>query len=168
MVTIRLASAEDLARLEEIENSADVVLVGFLEASNWPPAPDAASRAWLGGFVLVAVVDGQPVGFAHVLEIDGGAHLEQLSVIPARARQGLGRLLVESAKDEAARRGYGSITLRTYADVPWNTPFYASCGFVESEARTAFQRSLIPAETRAGIDRYGRRIQMTAALIPVD
>ena len=64
--------------------------------------------------------------------------------------------------DETARRGHGHLTLRTYAAVPWNAPFYATLGFVESEPDTDALRELVALEERLGLDRWGRRIQMTA------
>lgn len=106
----------------------------------------------------------QTVGFAQVLEIDGHAHLEQLSVLPSHGGRGIGRLLVGAAKEEARRRGHAQLTLRTYADVPWNAPFYSSCGFRESEADSAFHRGLLASEDALQLSQYGRRIQMTAVL----
>jgi GNAT superfamily N-acetyltransferase len=163
---VRPAEAGDLDLLEEIENSADTVLIDLLHPEEWRPAPDAITRASMDGFILVVApsADAEVVGFAHVLEAEGIAHLEQLSVIPAYARRGLGRALVESAMTEAARRGYSVITLRTFADVPWNGPFYASCGFRESQPGSRFHKALERAEVGLGSDRYGRRIQMTAYL----
>jgi GNAT superfamily N-acetyltransferase len=122
----------------------------------------------MGGFVLVVAPfeDADAVGFVHVLEAEGNAHLEQLSVIPSYGRRGLGRALVGSAMIEAARRDYGSITLRTFATVPWNAPFYASCGFVESQPNSPFHEALERDEISHGSDRHGHRIQMTARLNP--
>jgi hypothetical protein len=117
------------------------------------------------GFILVAdSTETGIVGFAHVLVGNGHAHLEQLSVLPDRTRQGFGRALVEAAKHEAARGGLGYLTLRTYADVQWNAPFYSTCGFVETEPDTPFLRERAETETLLGLDRYGRRIQMSASL----
>ncbi len=65
---------------------------------------------------------------------------------------------------EAQHRGYDQLTLRTYAEVPWNAPFYASCGFIESEPSSDFHRDLIVVELQDGLARYGARIQMTAHL----
>lgn len=93
-------------------------------------------------------------------------HLEQLSVSPAFAQRGLGRALTEAAKRHAGERGHSRITLRTFADVPWNAPFYATVGFAEEEPSTAFHRSLVEVEARLGLDRYGRRVQMGATLRP--
>ena len=163
---VRFADARDLSRLADIENAADALLIEYLQPEEWPLAPDGIARASMGGFILVVatVEDADPVGFVHVLESDGNAHLEQLSVLPEHGRTGFGRTLVESAMAEAARRGYGSITLRTFATVPWNGPFYRSCGFVESQPESPFHCALEQAEISAGLEKQGRRIQMTAQL----
>lgn len=164
--TIRPATADDAEFLEAIESSADALLVDALRASEWPPAGDGAARLSAPGFVLVMVdeLTHSPVGFVHVLDAEGHAHLEQLSVLPASGRRGYGRALVIAALQEARERGYSRVTLRTYAEVAWNAPFYASCGFLESLPETAFQRSLVETENALGLQRYGRRIQMTAEL----
>lgn len=163
---MRPAVTADLARLADIEVAADALLVDWLGADGWGPAPTGQDRALEPGFVLVSAVltDDVAVGFVHVLEVGGLAHLEQLSVLPAYGRQGRGRALVDAAKAEVARRGHAVLTLRTYADVPWNAPFYARCGFVESTRETEFHRGLVDAETRLGLMRHGRRIQMVADL----
>ncbi|HEY5231469.1 MAG TPA: GNAT family N-acetyltransferase [Galbitalea sp.] len=165
---VRLAEPRDLALLEAIENTADSLLVDHVHASAWDPAPTGEARASSPGFVLVVSqsTGEEAVGFVHVLEVDGHAHLEQLSVLPGQARRGLGRMLVEAAKNTANEHGYDRITLRTYADVPWNAPFYSTCGFVESEPQTEFHRRLVEAERDLGLEKYGRRIQMTAATNP--
>ena len=67
--------------------------------------------------------------------------------------------------DETRSRGHERMTLRTYADVPWNAPFYARVGFVETEPTTAFHKHFVEVEQRLGLARYGRRVQMTAALL---
>lgn len=52
----------------------------------------------------------------------------------------------------------------TDADVPWNAPFYASCGFRQSFPDTAFLRELVDVEHALGLDAHGTRVRMTAAL----
>jgi GNAT superfamily N-acetyltransferase len=165
-VTVRPAGPQDIPRLEAIENAADSLLIDFLGPDRWDPAPVGDERVALPGFVLVVSesIDGDAVGFVHVIEVDGYAHLEQLSVLPSNTRRGLGRALVEAAKAEASQRGYEWMTLRTYADVPWNAPFYSTCDFVESEPESTFQHQVMEAEERLGLEKYGRRIQMSAPL----
>ncbi|GCF09865.1 GNAT family N-acetyltransferase [Dictyobacter arantiisoli] len=64
---------------------------------------------WLqdpAGQLLVATIDGQPVGAAHILMLNGEeAWLEGLRVDPTYRRQGLARALSETASVEAMRRG---------------------------------------------------------------
>lgn len=167
---IRPALPTDAEQLQVIESAADALLVDALGAWQWPDASDGTARLAAPGFVLVLEERLErggahsPVGFVHVLDADGHAHLEQLSVIPSAGRRGHGRALVLAALREAGKRGYSRVTLRTYAEVPWNAPFYATCGFLESLPETAFERSLIEREEALGLDRYGRRVQMTVDL----
>lgn len=136
------ATPDDLDRVEEIENAADSLLIELLEPGEWEPAATGQERAAAPGFILVSSesVGGSAVGFVHVIEGADFAHLEQLSVLPAHARRGHGRALVEAAKREAKNRGLYRMTLRTFAEVPWNAPFYATCGFVESDPSSDFRR----------------------------
>jgi GNAT superfamily N-acetyltransferase len=177
---IRFAQARDIDRLGPIENAADALLIERLHPGNWRAAPTSDERETLPGFILVTTgtIDDEDlrnnatntasndhaVGFAQVIEANGFAHLEQLSVLPACARQGRGRALVEAVKFEARQRGYDRITLRTFAEVPWNAPFYATCGFTETEPDTDFHRQLETTEAATLHEDLGPRIQMTALL----
>ncbi|WP_230006053.1 GNAT family N-acetyltransferase [Microbacterium sp. Bi128] len=165
MPLIRPAELTDAQAVERVEIAADALLVALLEPQEWPPAEPAEERFAAPGFLLVAEADdAELAGFVHVTETEGICHLEQLSVAPTHARQGWGRALLEAAKREASTRGHRRMTLRTYADVPWNAPFYATAGFREEQPSTAFHRSLIDAEERLGLNAYGRRVQMVAVL----
>ncbi|MFZ4893727.1 GNAT family N-acetyltransferase [Plantibacter sp. Mn2098] len=164
MVTcIREADLDDRAGLERIETSADTLLIDRFAATNWPAAASGEERASMPGFILIACeTEGGPaIGFAHVIELEDVAHLEQLAVLPEHGHRGHGRALVAAAIDEAARRGHHALTLRTYAEVPWNAPFYRSCGFRESEPETAFHRRLVAVEADLELDQYGPRLRMT-------
>jgi hypothetical protein len=69
------------------------------------------------------------------------------------------RLNVSRPSGDAKR-----LTLRTYADVPWNAPFYRSCGFVECDPDTDFLKDLVKVEQQLGMAAYGRRVQMKVEL----
>ena len=161
-----MAEHQDYQTTEAIENRADELMIDFLHATKWPPTTSAEERAHSIGFTLLAVEDygGRTVGFAQVTEADESAHLEQIAVLPEFGRLGYGRQLVHAAADEVRRRGYPQITLRTFAGVPWNAPFYALCGFTPSEPESSFQHELVATEKKLGLPAYGRRIQMTRLL----
>lgn len=170
---IRPPSPGELELLEDIENDADALLRDLLNPPTWWPAPPGSERAAEPGFLLVADVSdpegegaraGVIAGFVHVLELDGRAHLEQLSVSPEHARRGYGRKLVEAAMAYARDRGHNRMSLRTFADVPWNAPFYERLGFVVAEPRTEFELMLVAHEMELGLDALGPRVQMVAKL----
>lgn len=169
-LSIRLAEPKDFAAIERIETAADQIFIDTFNPDHWPPAASATDRLDQGGFMLIGEIERQKsgarelVGFAHVIEAAGLAHLEQVSVLPAFGRRGYGRVLVEAAMRAAGERGYHELTLRTYADLPWNAPFYRSLGFVPSSPRGAFLLGLVEAERAEGLERFGSRVQMTVSL----
>nr|WP_276547949.1 GNAT family N-acetyltransferase [Brachybacterium muris] len=164
------ATDADLPHLQSVEDGSDRLFVEqyvpLPEIADWNGAPSGTQRAAAPGFLLVARerADGPIVGFVHVLEPAGIAHLEQLSVLPEHGRRGHGRALVVAALQEAAARGHHVVTLRTYADVPFNAPFYRTCGFEVTEPDSVFHRRLVEVEKQQGLLRYGQRVQMTADL----
>lgn len=166
---IRLADDADLTRLAALEAAADTAFDGVLDSSAWGAPPSGHARLTDPGFILVIAEEasGPAVGFAHVIEDGATAYLEQVSVHPGHARQGHGRTLVRAVIAEASARGFARVTLRTYADVPWNAPFYASLGFEERPAPgDGFQGALTATEERLGLARQGRRVHMELPLAP--
>lgn len=159
--SVRFARQGDLEALEGLEESADALFRERFGASDWPPATPGPARAAAPGFLLVAEA-GELAGFAHVVTHGELAHLEQLAVLPAHGRQGIGTALLRAAMDEARRRGFARLTLRTFADLAWNAPFYARHGFAEERPGTPFHASLVKDEGTLGS--FGRRIQMGIAL----
>ncbi|PRY61465.1 ribosomal protein S18 acetylase RimI-like enzyme [Knoellia remsis] len=158
MGSIRFATAADLPGLAAVEASGDALSETVFGPLDWPPPATGEWRAAQPGFLLVT---GDPVvGFAHVLVIEGHWHLEQLVVDPAHGRRGLGSALLDAVCREVASRGGESVTLRTYADVPWNAPFYARHGFTEVASEPAWMAPLRATEERIGLMRHGRRIAM--------
>lgn len=125
-----------------------------------PSPPERAAALAARGFALVAVDAGQrTLGFVHVLEFDARFHLEQLSVHPDAQRRGLGAALVTAAEDGVRARGASVVTLRTFADVPWNAPFYRRHGYVDAELPVALT-PLLEVEERLGLLRAGPRVTL--------
>ena len=82
------------------------------------------ARAW------VATDDqDRPVGYLIAEVVDGGGYVEQVSVHPTHARQGLGRVLLDAAAAWAWSQGLCALMLTTFAHVPWNAPYYGRLGF---------------------------------------
>jgi GNAT superfamily N-acetyltransferase len=83
-----------------------------------------AGRAW------VAVGEaGDAIGFILVDDIDGAAHIEQVSVVPDRQGRGIGRALIEQVASWAVANGIDALTLTTFGHIPWNRPLYEHIGF---------------------------------------
>ena len=132
-IVIRSASLDDAPTLRGIERRAGGRFhdVGMPEVADDEPLPievlaryTVAQRAW------VAVDDaGCLIGYVLVDDIDGNAHVEQVSVEPSHQGQGVGHALIERVGLWAAERGMPAITLTTFTDVPWNAPLYRRLGF---------------------------------------
>ncbi|MDK1359284.1 GNAT family N-acetyltransferase [Arthrobacter sp. zg-Y1219] len=167
---IREAGAEDLALLPALEAASDSLLAGMAgvrdSGPGADPLPPPGSAADLASALHLLVAGTPPVGFARLEEVDGQAHLEQLSVHPDTAGAGLGRALVSAALEWAKGQGYTSMTLCTFAGVPFNAPFYASCGFGTVAEPGGELQALREHEKEIGLDALGERVAMRIELVP--
>jgi GNAT superfamily N-acetyltransferase len=163
--TITRARPQDLAHVPQIELAAARLFDGHVPESVIDETTTQAElqQALHDGHLWVALADDEPVGFARVVRMDPRrVHLEELDVLPAHGRRGLGRQLVEEVCRWAASAGYDAVTLTTFSDLPWNRPFYERLGFrvmSPAEISTALRR-VIDHETRRGLD-PARRVAMT-------
>jgi GNAT superfamily N-acetyltransferase len=159
---IRPVRSEELSLLPPLEAAADTAF----EQLGIGPLPGPGTVEEFAAALVVLVAGDPPVGLCRIDAIPGpdgttlSAHLEQLSVHPHHAGQGIGRALLQAGCDWAAARGYPEITLATYRDVPWNGPFYASEGFAEIGPVDEFMaaRGLPPEEPV--MTRFGARVLM--------
>ncbi|AWK71538.1 GNAT family N-acetyltransferase [Rhodococcus oxybenzonivorans] len=130
---IRSAIVTDLPTLQQIEVAAGAPFrdIGMDAIAEDPPPSLDELREFLdaGRIWVAADADGDPVAYALVALVDGAAHIEQVSVHPSAARQGLGALLLDEISSWAADRGLPALTLTTFVDVPWNAPYYERLGF---------------------------------------
>jgi GNAT superfamily N-acetyltransferase len=159
---VRPVRAADVSQLAAIEADADELFVERFGHLSWDPRTPGQDRIAQAGFVLVA--GDPPVGFAHVLELHGSAHLEQLAVRRDHGRRGTGSALVRAAMAEARARGHHRLTLSTYRDVPWNAPFYARLGFAELTDLEPWQVQARRHEERLGLMEHGERLFMVTSL----
>jgi GNAT superfamily N-acetyltransferase len=100
------------------------------ERADDPPFDlDELAAAQAEGRLWVAVEDDAVVGFVVVEVIDGCAHVEEVSVHPDRQGHGHGAALLDTVASWAAAEGLAAVTLTTFADVPWNRPYYERRGY---------------------------------------
>ncbi|MGY1745505.1 GNAT family N-acetyltransferase [Blastococcus sp. SYSU D00695] len=155
---VRLAEPADLAALPGIEAAADTLFEALGITDLPAPAPaEELARAW-----RVLVAGRPPRGLAVLSRLDGDVHLDQLSVHPAAMRRGLGAALLTAALDQAREAGARRLTLTTYADVPWNAPWYARHGFVPATEVGPGLAAVVRAE--AALERHGRRVVLARSV----
>ena len=155
------ATPDDVALLPDLEHAAATVTAArwrglavrpeVFDAVNPVETFTAAQRE--GRLWVVRDGAGRPIGFALASVIAGYAHLEELDVLPEHARRGVGTALVHAVCDWARDAGFPAVTLRTYADLPWNGPFYRRCGFrvVPPGALSPAHDALVAVEERLGL-----------------
>ncbi|MGN6608829.1 MAG: GNAT family N-acetyltransferase [Jatrophihabitans sp.] len=121
-VDIRPATPADLELLDEIDDRADTVFrIAGYDLPDLEPFPSEPVQVFVAGTPAF--------GFVQIDEVDGLAHIQEVAVVPGRMRRGVGTALVEAACAWAREHGYAAITLTTFAEVPWNGPFYTRLGF---------------------------------------
>jgi GNAT superfamily N-acetyltransferase len=161
-VRIRPVAPDELEILRDIERAAGRSFreIGMPEIADDEPLPvetleayRRAGRAW----TTVDAAD-RPVAYMITDLVDGNVHIEQVSVHPDHARRGLGRALLDRAWERARADGVPALTLTTFADVPWNAPYYLRCGFrILAENRwTPGLRAIRQQEAAHGLDRWPR------------
>ncbi|MFC4072666.1 GNAT family N-acetyltransferase [Actinoplanes subglobosus] len=162
---IREARVEELPALREIERTAGVLFreIGMPEIADHEPLPIevlaayvSAGRAWVAAESSEEA--GWPVGYLIADLLDGDVHVEQVSVDPRFSRRGVGMTLIDHAAGYARGVGAPALTLTTFAEVPWNAPYYRRCGFVvmDEAGLPPGLRAVRDHEVAAGLDRWPR------------
>jgi GNAT superfamily N-acetyltransferase len=158
---IRLAGVADLPTLREIERVAGPwAEIGMQAiADDEPLSLDVLREYQRDGRAWVTVDDAdRPVAYLIAEWVDGCIHIEQVSVHPDAAGRRIGRGLVEHLAAWARERAAPALTLTTFAEVPWNAPYYERLGFrgLADGELTAGLRRIRVAEAAHGLDRWPR------------
>lgn len=159
---IRPVRDDELPVLRDIERAAGLAFygVGMPEIAADEPLPidvlagyRSAGRAW-----VAADRADLPVGYLLAEQLAGNLHIEQVSVHPVAARRGVGRQLIEHLAEVAVRNGVPALTLTTFAEVPWNAPYYQRCGFriLAADELSPGLRAVRAREAEHGLDRWPR------------
>ncbi len=164
---IRPPTPREIPALRRIERAAGAAFAdaGLPEIAADEPPPlvhleafRVAGRAW----VSVDAAE-RPVGYLVALVLDGRAHVEQVSVLPAHRGERRGAALIEALAGWARERRIDELSLTTFRDVSWNAPYYARLGFTELRAAPGPELgALIAAEARA-LPPHAARVTMVRA-----
>ena len=156
---VRLATVDDVAGIQTTEAAAGERFRGIEDpriarCSGAPPYwTEGLERAGIEQRAWVAVDDGGSIiGFAVAWVVDGEGHLDELAVVPAHGRLGVGRALVDEVVAWTRAQGLASITLTTFRDVPWNGPYYEKLGFHVVPTLTPALQALVDEQATWGLE----------------
>ncbi|WP_338332293.1 GNAT family N-acetyltransferase [Acetobacter sp. LMG 32666] len=167
----RMADATSLPALERDAAQAFCAIPGLewlAEGDVLPPSAHlpgiAAQTCWVG-----TDAGGGLLGFLSALPCGNDLHIQEMSVARAAQGQGLGRRLLHTACKAGQALGLRRVTLTTFANVPWNAPFYASAGFciVPPDALDARLASVLAHEESCGLattTRCAMQLDLAAAV----
>ncbi len=159
---VRAARPDEMLLLIAIERAAGELFRSLgmdLVADDDPGTAEELHVYAEDGRALVSVdAADRPTGYLLLDSVDDAAHIEQVSVHPAYARQGIGRSLIEQAAAWARSHDLDSLTLTTYIDVPWNGPYYERLGFryIDAGEETPALRAIRERERAMGLDEWPR------------
>lgn len=126
--------------------STDVDAIAAIEADSFPVAPwpretftDELARPHAR--MLVAVLDGEHVGFSCTWHVVDEAHLLRIAVRPAARRAGIGRALLSRVIADARAAGCVHVDLEVARGNAAALAFYRVAGFVEIGERKQYYRA---------------------------
>jgi|SRR5664280_432959 len=130
---IRSARPLDRDNLAVLQGQAGQIFysVAMPEVAEAVPDRQALCRSQGQGLIWVAEERGEIAGYIVAVVLDGKAHIGQVSVAPAFARQGIGHQLIANVEDWGRSNSRPATTLTTFRNVPWNGPYYKTLGYHE-------------------------------------
>jgi GNAT superfamily N-acetyltransferase len=162
MYFIRKASARELESLPGIEEAAGMAFLDTPYAALIHHPNASAHIDCSRDHVWVTTHSDKPVAFVIARDSPGAVHIQELHVHPHFARQRLGQALINHVADWARERCVSALTLTTFADVPWNGPYYSRLGFatLEGHELSEYLRETLQKEAAAGFPMESRIAMM--------
>ena len=156
-ITLRATTLADTAALPAIERSAGQRFLQIPELA-WIADDQIISAAQHQAFAAtglswLAQADEHPVGFLVAETLDSSLFIAELSLHQEWQGKGIDRRLICYVAEQACEKGYTSLTLTTFRNVPWNAPWYAQMGFeiLPEAALTAALRQKRQEESAHGL-----------------
>jgi len=152
--TIRAAALADASALPQVEFSAGRRFLTIPELAWLADGDDmpveAHQRYIAQGTEWVALDEKQDlVGFLAAEIVNRDLHIWEVAVRGDVQNRGIGHQLIEAATVFAQERHLQSLTLTTFANVPWNAPWYSRLGFKMSSGDERLA-ALVRTETERG------------------
>lgn len=110
------------------------------DPSAWGESALASLLSGPGCFALIALRDGEPVGFALARQAADECELLSLGVLPAWRRLGIGRALLSAVCERAMTNGVRHVYLEVAADNCAGRALYHALGFVPRAWRKNYYR----------------------------
>lgn len=142
---IRQALEENIASIIAIDSSATVkfgTIPALADLASDQESPEKIQQWLRVGRVYLLEADAEPLGFVAAHQIDSVIHIDEIAVMSDSQGKGIGKMLLNAvvgwAKEISCQADVWAarVTLTTYADVPWNGPWYRKFGFKEIEAQS--------------------------------
>ncbi|MCP6698014.1 GNAT family N-acetyltransferase [Pseudomonas donghuensis] len=167
-LNIRLARVEDAPLLPAVERSAAQSFIhhhGLEWIAQGPVMSTAEHLAFIdqGHEWVLVDPDDQPQGFLCATPSGADLFVHELSVAQHVQGQGHGRRLINTACQWAREHDFQGLTLTTFAQVPWNAPFYARLGFAllsEQQLSPALHQQLTREQLQGLTGRCAMRLDL--------
>jgi GNAT superfamily N-acetyltransferase len=164
---VRTATPSDITHICNISASATTKFATIPALSDLAEDREEELQVqnWLDqGKIYLAESAGSSVGFIAAYPVDSAIYIAEVSVEEGFQGQGVGGMLLNAVKQWACIRcrdeGFksGLVSLKTYADVPWNGPWYRKHGFKEVDpAAVSLSHVEMAADDKTKLERPGFR-----------
>ena len=128
-------------RFEPIQESQIPAILEIEKVSNTAPWSERSFRNELGhphGIFLVAIVQGEVVGYGGVWLVIDEAHVTTIAVAPDYRRQGIARRLMTELLSKAKAQGMVCSTLEVRASTEAAIKLYESFGYTIAATRKKY------------------------------